>query len=108
MKPRLHAVNGLPRMSLFTAGTTSGNQLELLSSKCFAAMLEEWRSTFQFVVIDTAPTLSFSDGLAVASLAGRVLALSRAQHTRYKDMQEMLRRLAATRAQLLGAVISHF
>jgi protein-tyrosine kinase len=108
MKPRLHAVSGLPRMSLLTAGAISDNPLELLSSKSFAAMLEEWRTQFQFVVIDTAPTLRFSDGLAVASLAGRVLTLSRAQHTRYKDMQEMLRRLAATRAQLLGAVISHF
>ena len=71
-------------------------------------MIDEWRDTFKFVVIDTAPAKNFSDGLAVASLAGRVLALSRAQHTPYKEMQDMLRRLTATRSQILGAVINHF
>lgn len=108
VKPQLHTVQGLPRMSVLTAGTVPHNPLELLSSRGFASMVEEWRDNFEFVVIDTAPVMHFSDGLAVASLVGRVLALSRAQHTPYKDMQDMLRRLAATRSQILGAVISHF
>jgi hypothetical protein len=34
--------------------------------------------------------------------------LSRAQHTPYREMQNMLRRLSATRSEILGAVISHF
>ena len=52
--------------------------------------------------------MHFSDALAVANFVGRVLTLSRAQHTPYREMQDMLRRLAATRSQILGAVISHF
>jgi receptor protein-tyrosine kinase len=107
-KPQLHSVHGLARMSVLTAGEVPANPLELLSSNVFASMIEDWRDNFEFVVIDTAPVKHFSDGLSVASLVGRVLALSRAQHTPYKDMQDMLRRLAATRSQILGAVISHF
>jgi receptor protein-tyrosine kinase len=107
-KPRLHTVRGLPRMSVLTAGAVPANPLELLTSSTFASMIEDWRDCFKFVVIDTSPAMHFADGLAVASLVGRVLALSRAQHTPYKDMQDMLRRLAATRSQILGAVISHF
>ena len=106
--PYLHAVQGLPRMSVLTAGAVPSNPLELLSSSGFASMIEDWRDSFEFVVIDTAPVMQFSDGLAVANFVGRVLTLSRAQHTPYKDMQDMLRRLAATRSQILGAVISHF
>ncbi|MBI3544983.1 MAG: CpsD/CapB family tyrosine-protein kinase [Gammaproteobacteria bacterium] len=108
VKPQLHGVHGLPHMSLLTAGAVPSNPLELLSSSRFASMIEDWRDEFEFIVIDTAPVMHFSDGLAVASLVGRVVALSRAQHTPYKDMQDMLRRLAATRSQILGAVISHF
>jgi receptor protein-tyrosine kinase len=108
VKPQLHTVNGLPRMSVLTAGAVPSNPVELLSSNCFASIIDDWRENYSFVVIDTAPVMHFSDGLAVASLVGRVLALSRAQHTPYKDMQDMLRRLAATRSQILGAVISHF
>lgn len=106
--PPLHAVHGLPRMSLLTAGVVVGDPLELLSSRRFAELLEHWRREFEFVVIDTAPVGPFSDGLAVASLVGRVLAVSRAQHTPFKDMQDMLRRLATTRSTILGAVINHF
>jgi receptor protein-tyrosine kinase len=107
-EPRLHAVRGLPRMSLLTSGGVPGNSLELLSSNRFASMIEDWRNSLKFVVIDTAPAVHFADALAVASVVGRVLTLSRAQHTSYKNMQDMLRRLAATRAQILGGVISYF
>ncbi len=107
-KPQLHTVKDLPRMSVLTAGTVTNNPLELLSSSSFASMIDDWRNNFEFVVIDTPPVTRFSDGLAVARLVGRVLALSRAKHTPYKDMQDMLRRLAVTRSLILGAVVSHF
>ena len=107
-KPQLHTVMGLPRMSVLTAGAVHQDPLELLSSSSFASMIEDWRDTFSFVVIDTAPAAHFSDGLAVASLVGRVLALTRAQHTPSKHMQDMVRRLGATRSRILGAVINHF
>ncbi len=106
--PQLQTVRGSPRMSVLTAGIGSGNPLELLASDTFAAMLDEWRQGFEFIVIDTAPAAHYADGLAVASLAGRVLALSRAQHTPSRDMEMMLRRLSATRSEILGAVINHF
>jgi receptor protein-tyrosine kinase len=105
--PALQTVQGLPRLSLLSAGTVARDPLELLSSRRFASMMLEWRQDFEFVVLDTAPVGLYSDGLAVASLTGRVLALSRAQHTPYKAMQDMLRRLSATRARILGAVINH-
>lgn len=107
-QPLLYSIKGLARMSLLTAGNLPADPLELLSSRRFDALIEEWRDTFEFVVIDTAPVHQYSDGLAVASLAGRVLALSRAQHTPFKAMQDMLQRLAATRSQILGAVVNHF
>lgn len=108
VEPQYRSVRGLASMSLLTAGEVPINPLELLTSNNFASMINDWRQNFEFVVIDTAPVVYFSDGLVVANLVGRVLALSRAQHTPYKDMQDMLRRLAATRSQVLGAVINHF
>lgn len=107
-EPNTQQVEGLKHLSLLTAGPAPDNPLELLLNRRFAIMIEEWRRTYDFVILDTAPVTHYSDGLAVASLVGRVLALSRARHTPYKDTREMLRRLATTRAQTVGAVINHF
>jgi protein-tyrosine kinase len=34
--------------------------------------------------------------------------LSRSQHTSFRETRELLRRLATTQSQILGAVINHF
>ena len=60
------------------------------------------------MIIDTAPVSQYSDGFAVATLSGRVLVITRANHTPYKAQREMMRRLSVTRAQVLGGVINHF
>lgn len=106
--PHLHPVEELRHLWLLTAGPTPDNALELLLNKRFAALVEEWRESFDFVVLDTPPITEYSDGLAVASLIKRVLVLSRARHTPYKESRDLLRRLAAIRSQVVGAVINHF
>jgi receptor protein-tyrosine kinase len=106
--PRLHAVEGLPDLFLVTAGANASNPLEVLLHERFAHMLDEWCQSFEFVVLDTPAITPYSDGIAVASLVGRVLAVTRAQHTPYDDTHDMFRRLGAARAEVLGAVISHF
>jgi protein-tyrosine kinase len=107
-KPWFHPVDGLPQLSLLTAGTTPPNPLELLSDGRFARLLQEWRKAFEFVVLDTPPVKEFADGLAIATLAGRVIVLSRGQHSTYVETRELLRRLGSTQSQILGAVINHF
>jgi protein-tyrosine kinase len=106
--PHLHPVQGLPQLFVLTAGSTQHNPLELLSDVRFERIVEEWRRTFSFVVLDTSPIDRYSDGLAVARLIGRVLLLSRARHTEYRKTQDLLRRLSATQSQILGAVINRF
>jgi protein-tyrosine kinase len=107
-QPFIQNVKGVPCLSVLTAGVVSNDALELLSSRRFATLIEDWRRNYEFIVIDTAPVTSYSDGLVVASRVGRVLALSRARQTPYRDMQNMLVRLGATRSRILGAVINHF
>jgi receptor protein-tyrosine kinase len=106
--PYLHPVENLNCLYLLTSGPTPPNPLELLSDSRFERLIEDWHRSYEFVVIDTPPLGSYADGLAVATLVGRVLLLSRAEHTPYKSLREAMRRLSATQAQILGAVVSHF
>jgi receptor protein-tyrosine kinase len=96
-------------MKFLAAGRSEQtNPLELLSDNRFARMTDDWRRTYTFVVIDTPPIAQYSDAIAVATLAGRVLVLGRAKHTPYKGLREMMRRLAVTQSRVLGAVVNHF
>jgi receptor protein-tyrosine kinase len=107
-KPFFHPVLGLPLMHLLTAGPVPPNPLELLSDGRFANLLSDWRNAYEFVVLDTPPVTQCADGLAIATMAARVLVLSRAQHTTFKQTKQLMRRLATTQSKLLGAVINHF
>lgn len=106
--PALQGVAGVPALQLLTAGTPPEDPLERLSSRHFEALTQDWSRHFEYVVIDTPPASCYGDALAVATIVGRVLTLSRARHTPYRETREMLRRLTATRAQVLGAVLNHF
>lgn len=107
-QPAWHAVRGLPRLYLLTAGEPPDDPTQLLSGRRFEMLLEEWGETFEHVVIDTAPAVRFGDGIAVAAAAGRALVLSRSRHTPMHELQDLLVHLGAARADVVGAVISHF
>lgn len=106
--PFYHPVEGVPKLSVLTAGPIPGNPLELLSDQRFEILLDSWRSEYRHIVFDTPPVSTFADGLAVATVARRVLLLSRAASTATRDTRNMLRRLAPTRARVLGAVLNRF
>jgi protein-tyrosine kinase len=107
--PYFHPVRSLPQMQFLAAGRSERtNPLELFSDNRFARMMEDWRRVYTFVVIDTPALAEYSDAVPVATLAGRVLVVSRAKQTPYKGMKEMLRRLAVTQSRVMGAVVNHF
>ena len=104
----LYGVGGLPKMALLTSGGQPPNPVELLSGPRFERMVADWRRNFEFVVLDTPPTSEFSDGLTVASAAGNVVVLARAQATSFSALKEMRRNLEPTQTRVVGAVINSF
>ncbi|HUN71738.1 MAG TPA: CpsD/CapB family tyrosine-protein kinase [Steroidobacteraceae bacterium] len=106
--PSLHPVEDLPHMQVLTAGPVPPNPLELLSDGRFGKWMTRWRDRYQFVIIDTPPITRCSDGLALAAIAGRALVLTRAKHTSYKHAKDMMRRLATSQAEIVGAVIGNY
>jgi protein-tyrosine kinase len=105
---RLHGIGGLPQMALLTSGVLPPNPLELLSGIRFEQLTVAWRRSFEFVILDTPPAVGSSDAFAIASAAGNVLVLSRADVTPFSALKEMSRKLRTTHAWTLGAVIGKF
>jgi len=103
-----HGVQGLPEMALMTSGELPANPLELLSGGALERVMREWRRKFEFLILDTPPTTLFSDGLAVAAVAGNVLVLARAAVTKFGELTEICRHLGSTNSRILGGVINRF
>lgn len=109
VQPVIQPMDGLPEMSVLTAGPVSAaNPLDLLSDAFFEGMVSSWRNHYRFVIIDTPPVAEYADALAVAHAAGQALVVCRAGHTSYDGAKSMLRRLATTHARVMGAVVNHF
>ncbi len=106
--PRIYGVDGVPQMGLLTSGAPPSNPLELLSASRFERAVSEWRRQYEFVVIDTPPVSRYSDGLAVASVAGNVVLLGRTNSTSYNMFNEMRRKVETTNAWVVGAVMNDF
>jgi receptor protein-tyrosine kinase len=106
--PYLYSVQGVTELSVLTSGVVPPNPLELVSNRRFERLMDDWRRSYDFVLIDTPPVSQFADALAIATAARRVLVVSRTESTSFVGMKELMRRLAPTQARVLGAVLNRF
>jgi receptor protein-tyrosine kinase len=106
--PYLHGVEGLPEMAVLTAGPQPPNPQELVSNRRFERLVNEMRRQYDFIVVDTPAISECADALQIATVAQRVLVVSRAEATSMASMKDMLRRLAVTESKILGAVLNRF
>lgn len=106
--PKVQGVIGLPALSLLTAGPRPSTPLELLSDPMFGELLVGWRRRHRHVILDTSTVSEYSDGLAVATHAARVLLVVRQNHTPMGEAKDLIKRLASARATVVGAVMNRF
>jgi protein-tyrosine kinase len=106
--PFLHAVEGLPELVVLASGAIPPNPLELVSHQRFERLIGELRRQYDFIVIDTPAVSLYADALQIATVAQRVLMVTRTEATSFQAMKDTLRRLAVTESKILGAVINKF
>jgi Mrp family chromosome partitioning ATPase len=80
------------------------NPGELLESQTMSAVLEQAQSTYDLVVIDTAPLAVVSDAFSLLTKVDGVIIVGRAGHSR-RDAAELLHQtLSSSHARVLGIV----
>jgi receptor protein-tyrosine kinase len=95
-------------LSVLTAGATPPNPVELLGRPSFSQTLERLADEFDVIILDTAAGAESADAQAVAVKAGAALVIAREDHTRVREADELLTRLSAANAQLVGMVLTSF
>lgn len=104
----LHRVMGPSHLALLTAGTPPENPVDLLSSKLFEGLVRDWVRTYDYVLIDTPPAALRSDAIVIANIVRNAVLVTRRHKTTYADVTELQRRLGATEARIIGAVVNDF
>ena len=74
-------------LNILPAGSIPPNPAELLSNGRFVKLIEEAKSNFDYIIVDTAPTLLVTDTLTISQLADVTLYVLRADYTDKKLLQ---------------------
>lgn len=96
----------LPNVDLIATGVLPPNPAELLLSPAAPATLEALASRYDIVLLDTTPILAVSDAMALASHAGAVFLLARAEVTTLGELEESAKRLRQSGARINGVIFN--
>ena len=84
------AVPSVPNLVVVPAHPGNPNAGQLICSEMMSEILQELRSQFRFVVVDSAPLLPFADGRALATLVDGLVFVGRSGITTHHVMRRSL------------------
>lgn len=102
------AVKGFPKLFLLPAGAPPPNPQELLSRPRMAGLMDELRSKFDIVLLDTSAAKRCADARSVAFRAGNAVVLARKHLTRVADTASVVRDLNDAGTRVVGTIINAF
>ena len=95
-------------LSYISCGTHSPKPYELLESEAMKTLIEELRTRYDYVIIDTPPVLLLSDALAIAPAIDGTVLVCRHQVSYISDIARALNTLSFAKANVLGVVVNDF
>ncbi|CAM3597829.1 polysaccharide biosynthesis tyrosine autokinase [Smaragdicoccus niigatensis] len=95
-----------PNLSVIGAGPVPPNPSELLGSQAFKTMLDELKVRFDYVIIDSPPTLLAVDAAILGTVADGVLMIVRHGKVKREELTRSLSNFTAVGATTLGTVLT--
>jgi polysaccharide biosynthesis transport protein len=96
----------IPGLDVLPCGPNPPNPAELLHTERFRQILEQCRSSYDRVILDSPPIGPVTDPAIVGSIADGVVLVLRAGHTTREGAQFARRQLVDAGARILGLVIN--
>lgn len=91
---------------ILQAGTTPPNPLELLASERFKTIIDELRSKFTYIIIDTAPVLPASDAVVLGQICDALLMVVQSDKTTHHMARDAVKRLNASKVAVAGMILT--
>ena len=93
-------------LSIIPSGIIPPNPLELLASSQFENLIARLEQKYDYIVIDSAPTLAVSDALVLAKYASSLVFVIKADATPHQMVRESIKRLQKIDVSILGVVLN--
>ncbi len=97
---------GVPNLWLIPSGPIPPNPSELLSSDRMREWLNAMRSRFDYVIVDTPPSLAVTDATIVGALSDGLVLTFRAGKVTRVDAKDCAERLRMAELRILGVVLN--
>lgn len=97
----------IPNLYLLPSGPIPPNPSEILASKRMTAFLDQMRSQFDMVVIDTPPALAVTDAQIVATRCDGVIMVIHSGKVKRDMAMKVKANLEHVKARILGVVLNN-
>ena len=87
-------------------GQHPSNPTELLNSQKFVSLLEQLKTQYDYIVLDTPPVLAVTDSIILARHTGINIVIARYGQTPIQELALVKRRFENTGAQINGVIIN--
>ena len=102
----LMETQGIDNLNILPCGTLPPNPTELLISKDFQDLMEKLRKNYDFIIVDTPPSLPVSDASIVGSVVDGTVIIYQSDTTSRHLLLRAIQNLRKNRAKLIGVVIN--
>jgi chain length determinant protein tyrosine kinase EpsG len=102
---QVRTVKSIPTLTVLPAGSPPPNPAELLARPSFGALLSGLETSYDIILLDTAPSQLSSDFQLVAARAGGMVIAARRNVSRLATLAELKEKITFSGAQVVGAVV---
>ncbi len=95
-----------PSLDVLPSGSAPPNPAELLGSTAMDVLITELRRDYEYIVMDTPPTLPVTDAVVVATNADATILVVKSGDTEETAAQRAMDQLRRVRARIAGAVLN--
>ena len=105
IKTAICATN-IPRLHILFAGPMAPNPTELLETKRFENLIAAFRTVYDYIIIDCPPLGMVVDASVIAKNCDGSILVVEADKTKYRLVQNVKNKLAASKTPILGVVLN--
>jgi succinoglycan biosynthesis transport protein ExoP len=98
--------SNVPGLYVLSGGSEAANISRLLHSTHLDSLIEQARSEYEFVLIDSPPMMGMADARILSRISDGVILISRAGETSPEQLGEARERLADDGTPVIGTILN--